>query len=110
MEHKTILSITSMAAYRVLKSLEERGIKCSYLGLDQSGRLLMEFNHKAEDKPLLDELQKYMQDCESFINEFDAVLNQIARRYEAKHNSATKLKGLKSFRSLKPKIQENGNH
>lgn len=67
-QHRSgFLSIPTCAASAVLKSFHTNNVTCQYRGLDQSGHLLMEIGYVADQQKLIDQLCKYMENSERFI-------------------------------------------
>ncbi len=78
----SIISIPASTASGVVKSLHVNGIDCKYMGLDQSGRLLMEISYTDSQNQLIADLTDYMADIETMGNEIAKAINEFqeARR------------------------------
>ena len=85
---KTILSIPGNSATSVLKSLHNNSISSNYMGLDQSGRLIMEINYEPEQTNLIKEINEYMDACESLLAE---VTNAVNKAIETRNSQIYKL-------------------
>lgn len=97
----TMLSIPAHAASQVLRSIHNNGIQNKYLGLDQSGRLLMEIVYENQQKQLIEDITKYMQQSEAFVAEFSQIINQTIEKMSAEADKTLKEKIEKFERSRK---------
>lgn len=80
---KALLSIPGSSATRVLKSLHRNAIPCTYVGLDQSGRIIMEITYKSNQTHVITEINDFIETCESLLVE---LTNEVNKAIEA-HNS-----------------------
>lgn len=80
---KTLISIPGCAASGVLKSLKTNNVDCNYMGLDQSGRIVMEVTYNSEQAVLIKELNEYMQTWEELVGAFKYAINEAIEKYKA---------------------------
>lgn len=59
-ETSVLLSIPSCVAYSTLADLEDKDIKCKYLGVDQAGHILMKVSYFPWQKKFLKEIMADM--------------------------------------------------
>lgn len=64
----SIMSIPQCAASHTLKSLSDNNINCLYMGVDQSGRILMQITFEQSKNEFIEELTSGMQEYERAIN------------------------------------------
>lgn len=79
---KTWITLPACVAGAVLKSLQQNLIICQYMGLDQSGRLIMDIQFKSGQSGLIKELTEYIDACEKIMAECSIALNKAL---EAEH-------------------------
>lgn len=63
----TIISIPQCVASHTLKSLDKNKITCQYIGIDLSGRILMEATYQSGQEKLMQEISEDMQEGEKAI-------------------------------------------
>lgn len=88
MNKTTIISIPPCAVSNVLKSLHENSIDCKYVGIDQSGRILMELNFLQTQNELIRELITQMEKAEQVVNEFTKILNETMQKLQDEADKA----------------------
>lgn len=74
---KTILSIPQCVATHTLTLLGNSQIPCKYIGIDQSGRMLMEAEYPSGQKELMETVIADMQESERSFDLLLAVTNEI---------------------------------
>lgn len=74
---KTIISIPQCVTTHTLTLLGKYEIPCKYLGLDQSGRMLMEAEHQSGQKALMQTIIADMQEGERSVDLLLAIGNEI---------------------------------
>lgn len=94
----TIVSIPASAATGILKSLHENKLQCNYMGLDQSGRILMEVGFDENHKGLMKELNEYIEKCEEIAQEWTKLINELVEKQRAEMN--------KPFEDIQKKSRE----
>lgn len=63
----TIINIPQCVASYTLKTLEENKITCQYIGIDLSGRILMEATYQSGQEKLIQKINEEMQESEKAI-------------------------------------------
>ncbi|MBI3521452.1 MAG: hypothetical protein HY062_19090 [Bacteroidetes bacterium] len=93
----TMISIPACSASQTLKSLHINNISCKYMGIDQSGRILMQINFDQQQKELIRELTNYMEKSEELVAEFAKAFNQSIEKLcaEAEKELTEKIKAFK---------------
>ncbi|HXB41689.1 MAG TPA: hypothetical protein VNZ49_14205 [Bacteroidia bacterium] len=76
----SIISIPPCAASGILKSLNENKISCDYMGLDQSGRILMQIRYEANHDELIKELNTYMEQFEELLHEVTKAVKETIQK------------------------------
>lgn len=71
-----------------LKSLQANAIPTRYLGLDQSGRLLMEIDYTSDQAELIRQITTQMQKSEELVAEFTHIFNQTIDKLTAETDKA----------------------
>jgi hypothetical protein len=94
----TIISIPPCAASGVLKSLHDNKVPCNYMGLDQSGRILMEINYEKQHDALIKELNTYMETSEELLQAITKCITEFVEKQNAEID--------KSVKDIKSKYQE----
>jgi hypothetical protein len=90
MNYKTIIGIPPCAATNTLKSLHHSNLKCEYMGLDQSGRILMQVNYVESQAVYIKELIAYVEKNEQVFLELSGVINETLNKYIAKKEEKIK--------------------
>jgi hypothetical protein len=67
-ERTVMLAIPTGVIYSTLKSIQDKGIKCTYMGADESGHLLMQIQYPDSQEETLKKIIKEMQAGEAFMN------------------------------------------
>lgn len=81
----SIMSIPQCAASHTLKSLSDNNINCLYMGVDVSGRILMQISFEQGQEKLIEELTVSMQECEKAINLLLQIVNTALEKAYQKH-------------------------
>lgn len=76
----TIISIPPCAASGVLKSLHTNKISCDYVGLDQSGRILMQIIYEKDHDTFIKEINDYMEKSEELLLVMNQVVNEVIQK------------------------------
>lgn len=109
MNNTTIISIPACASSTVLKSLHTNNVNCKYVGIDQSGRILMELTYEKKQFDLIKEIVSYMEKAEEMVNEFTKIVNETISKMQEQEDKAweKKVKDLKiRFEKRKHKKDE----
>lgn len=77
---KTLMSISGFTAPEVLKSLHANDISCSYMGLDQTGRLIMEINLQEGQDQLIEQLNEGMIEREKAAAEITKAFEEAVKK------------------------------
>lgn len=77
----TIISIPPCAASGILKSLHTNKISCDYMGLDQSGRILMQITYEKDHDTFIKEINSYMEKSEELLQAMNQVVNEVIQKY-----------------------------
>lgn len=67
-ERTVMLAIPSGVIYSTLKSIQDKGIKCSYMGADESGHLLMQVQYLDTQEEMLKKIIAEMKATEASMN------------------------------------------
>lgn len=104
----TIISIPPCSASTVLKTLHSNNINCQYMGIDQSGRILMEITFANENSSLIQELTTYMEESEKTLQEITKSVNEIiGKRFEGIDKIIREFKRKQTVRKLKMSLLNN---
>lgn len=71
-----------------LKSLQINSIPTRYLGLDQSGRILMEIDYTSDQAELIRQITTQMQKSEELVAEFTHIFNQTIEKLTTEADKA----------------------
>jgi hypothetical protein len=107
---KKIISIPGGSAAEILKSLCNNNIDTNYMGIDQSGKLLMEISYQPEQDALINNMLDYMKRCEEFVAELSQVFEKALHEKGSKLNTFIEsLKQTGKEQQEKPKTKTDGN-
>lgn len=73
----TIISIPPSSASGVLKTLHRDKVPTDYMGLDQSGRILMQITLYEKHGNLLKEINEHIEQCEEITEAFTKAFNEL---------------------------------
>lgn len=76
----TIISIPPSAASGVLKALHGNKVPTNYMGLDQSGRILMEVTLYETHGDLLKEINEHIVQCEEISEAITKSVNELVQK------------------------------
>ncbi len=76
----TIISIPPSAASGVLKALHGNKVPTDYMGLDQSGRILMEVTLYETHGDLLKEINEHIEQCEEISEAITKSVNELVQK------------------------------
>jgi len=88
MNTTAIISIPPCAASGALKSLHENKISCDYMGLDQSGRILMQINYGKDQDSFIKELNTFIEASEEILLAITQSINEVIQK---KHDEIDKI-------------------
>lgn len=98
----TIISIPPCSASTVLQTLRNNNINCQYMGIDQSGRILMEITFANENISLIQELTIYMEETEKTLLTITKSVNEIiGKQFEGIDKIMREYKRKQTVRKLK---------
>jgi hypothetical protein len=96
----TIMSIPQCAATDTLKKLGEKQIACEYMGIDSSGRIVMQIAFEENLQDLINELTRSMEESEKAMIQLFKVVDI------ALQNAILEQLSRKSFRSFRKQINK----
>lgn len=76
----TIISIPASASSGVLKALHGNKVPTDYMGLDQSGRILMEVTLYETHGDLLKEINEHIEQCEEISEAITKSINELVQK------------------------------
>lgn len=80
----SIISIPGSATSEVLKFLHERRIPTDYMGLDQSGRILMEIYLDEKQAHYLKKINEHIKACEEFVQSVTQAYEDLLKKHNDK--------------------------
>lgn len=88
MKKTAIISIPDGIVSSTVKKLRENVIACNYMGIDQSGRIIMQVRYEPDKEQFIQSIHKHILETEKTISEimqgFNQALEQLIKETKSK--------------------------
>ncbi len=81
----SIIAIPQCVAVYTLTRLKENNIKVQYMGIEESGRILMEVEYKSQQEKIIKELIADMNECEKSVSLLLSIDSEMMKEACLKH-------------------------